>query len=464
MKADVYSAFLTNKVKVFATNKDIHTFVLPRKIMRKVAPFLIASAMTFTACAPKGNQNIDNQPKSSDGINFTEIYHEVIDKYNLTALKDKEPFSQNEINDMIIHNNPPEFVDYNFNHCPENLDNFWEIVKNGIQATKDVQKSNLLNYKQKKEYQIVAYKMLSQMTRVKGTSTVVDLSDYNNLKTFLYFEKLLQYGDNYEKVLEKDDGLINEQHEVFGRYYKDYESLEQKAQKFPHVRKFAYQLYNNDNRFMISYQDSAQANKLSMQLLHKWMEKQNITDEKLWYLTTVDEDFYANGVAYWGLRGNPLELSLGIDRQGNVGEGAFSPVGAIIIHELQHVMQRKPASNERPEDNQKSDDEAAFISSPYDNSLISELGPTLYSLAVEDRLYKHLKGIDEDKILDYGNLRFGRTNVKLGEVAVWFAKMMDKYPDNSIDKLVAKDEVLHQLNLWGSGKNNMLQLSKVTER
>ena len=461
MKADIYSAFLTNKVKVFATQKDVKPFILPRKIMKKAAPFLIASAMTLTACSHK--QSSAEKSAVSD-VNYTEIYQQVIEQYNLMSLKEKEPFSQQEINEMIIHNNPPELVDFNFNHCPENVENFWEIVKNGIKATKQIQHSSLLSYKQKKEYEIVAYKMLSQMSRIKGTKDAIDLSDYNNLKTFLYFEKLLRYGDDYEKVLEKDDGLINEQFELFGRYYKDYEALEKKAQNFAGVRKFAYELYNNNDRFMISYQDSAQANKLSKRVLENWMKQQDITDKNLWYLTTVEDDGFANAVAYWHRRGSTLELSLGIDNRGNIDEGDFSPVGAILIHELQHVMQKKPASAEKPSDNKRTDDEVLFISSNFDDSYISELGPTLYSLAVEDRIYKHIKGIKEDKILDYGTLKFGKTKLKLGEVAVWFGKMIDKYPENSVDRLVAKDEVLQQLNQWGLGRASALSLSQSVER
>ncbi len=465
MKDNVYEAFLTGKIKIFATHKDIKPFVLSKNIIKKATPFLIASAMTLAACSPKNNNNnSSNSSSNSNSTDYTEIYQEVVHKYNLTSLMTKEPFSQEEINDMIIHNNPPVLVDYNFNHCPENADNFWEIVKNGIEATKMVQKSSILNYKQKKEYQIVAFRMLSQMTRVKGTKDEIDISDYNNLKTFLYFEKLLQYGDDYEKVLEKDQGLINEQTEVFGRYYKDFEILDKKVQKLSGVKEFAYALYNNNDRFMISYQDSAQANKLSKQFLEKWMKTQNITDENLWYLTTVEEDGFANAVAYWHRRGKNVELSLGVDSRGNVDGGDFSPIGMIIIHELQHVMQKKPASAEKPEDNQKSDDDVAFASSSYDYSCISELGPTLYSLALEDRLYKHIKGIDKNEILDYGTLQFGQAQIKLGEVAVWFGKMIDKYPENSVDKLIAKDEVLQQLNQWGNGHNNMLRRSKYVER
>lgn len=261
MKADVYTGFLTDKVKVFGTERRAKPFVLPGKVLRRVTPFLLASAMTLTACSPKQNQ--EEKENNGQHVDYTEIYHDVVDRYNLTELKAKEPLSQEEINELIIHTDAPELRDRNFNHCPENNANFWEIVKNGINATKAVQNSPALTYNQKKEYQITAYKMLAQISRVKGTKDEVDLSDYNNLKAFLYFEKVLRYGDNYDEVLQKSAGWIDERDELFGRYYKDYQALVRKAAKYPGVKKLAQALYNCNDRFMISYADSAKANALS---------------------------------------------------------------------------------------------------------------------------------------------------------------------------------------------------------
>lgn len=460
MKADVYTAFLTHKVKVFATKKDVKPFVISRRLLRRATPFLLASAMTFTACSSRDNHKhvSDTQPKDE----YTAIYQEVVQNYHLTSLQDKEPFSQDEINQMIMKNNPAPLYDTNFNHLPENTQNFWNIIQNGIDATKQIQHSPNLSPKQKKEYQIVAFKMLSQMSRVKGTVNELDIYDYNNLKTFLYFEKVLQYGDDYNKVHEKEDGLINEKSEIFGRYYKDYENLENKVQKFDGVRKFAQELYLNNEKFMISYQDSAQANKISKEFLASWLKHNHVTDKNLWYFTSIKEDEYTNSVFFWHNRGRPVELSVGIDATGNLDDGDFSPVGSIIIHELQHVMQKKPASLENPEDNRKADDDddILFISSLYDFPYIAELGPTLYSLVLEDRIYKQIKGIDKNKVMDYSDLKFGHSKVNLGEVAVWFGNILDKYPEKSIDKILAKDEVILQINQWGLGQGNSLNLSK----
>ena len=414
MKADVYTGFLTDKVKVFGTERRAKPFVLPGKVLRRVTPFLLASAMTLTACSPKQNQ--EEKENNGQHVDYTEIYHDVVDRYNLTELKAKEPLSQEEINELIIHTDAPELRDRNFNHCPENNANFWEIVKNGINATKAVQNSPALTYNQKKEYQITAYKMLAQISRVKGTKDEVDLSDYNNLKAFLYFEKVLR-----------------------------------KAAKYPGVKKLAQALYNCNDRFMISYADSAKANALSKKMLQKWLQKQEIKDDSLWYFTSVNEDDFANAVAYWCRRGMSVGLSLGVDSSGNLSEGDFSPVGAVIIHELQHVMQKKPASAELPEDNRKGDDNLsiAFRENGYDDNILSELGPTLCSLTMEDRIYKAVKGIEADKVLDYGTIETGSRRIKMGEVAVWFGEMMEKYPHRSIDRIVAEDEVLSGLNQWG---------------
>ena len=279
MKADVYTGFLTDKVKVFGTERRAKPFVLPGKVLRRVTPFLLASAMTLTACSPKQNQ--EEKENNGQHVDYTEIYHDVVDRYNLTELKAKEPLSQEEINELIIHTDAPELRDRNFNHCPENNANFWEIVKNGINATKAVQNSPALTYNQKKEYQITAYKMLAQISRVKGTKDEVDLSDYNNLKAFLYFEKVLRYGDNYDEVLQKSAGWIDERDELFGRYYKDYQALVHKAAQYPGVKKLAQALYNCNDRFMISYADSAKANALSKKMLQKWLQKQEKQKKQL---------------------------------------------------------------------------------------------------------------------------------------------------------------------------------------
>lgn len=152
MKADVYTGFLTDKVKVFGTERRAKPFVLPGKVLRRVTPFLLASAMTLTACSPKQNQ--EEKENNGQHVDYTEIYHDVVDRYNLTELKAKEPLSQEEINELIIHTDAPELRDRNFNHCPENNANFWEIVKNGINATKAVQNSPALTYNQKKNIRL----------------------------------------------------------------------------------------------------------------------------------------------------------------------------------------------------------------------------------------------------------------------------------------------------------------------
>ena len=245
MKADFYTGFLTDKVKVFGTSKDSKPFTVRGRVLRKAAPFLLASALAITACGPRQDDDKTRKNKA-ESIDMRAIYAEVVDKYNLTELKDKEPLSEAEIRDLLENPNAPALKDKNFNHLPENNANFWEIVRNGLQKTKDVQKSPKLTKDTAAEYRITAYKMLSQISRIKGTKDEVDLSDYNNLKAFLYFEKVIEYGDRSAIVLGKDKGWIDERDEIFGRYYEDFEALQQKAKSYPGVEKFARALYNTE--------------------------------------------------------------------------------------------------------------------------------------------------------------------------------------------------------------------------
>lgn len=452
MKADFYTGFLTDKVKVFGTSKGSKPFTVRGRVLRKAAPFLLASALAITACEPRQDDDKTSKNKA-ESIDMRAIYAEVVDKYNLTELKGKEPLSEAEIRDLLENPNAPALKDKNFNHLPENNANFWEIVRNGLQKTKDVQKSPNIAQKLKTEYKITAYKMLSQISRIKGTQNEVDLSDYNNLKTFLYFEKVIEYGDQYAKVFNFNTGAgrINEQDEIFGRYYKDYEALKQKAKSYPGVEKFARALYNTEEQYLISYADSAKANAISMDMLDDWLKKTEIKDNELFYFTDVTIDDNANKADYFYKRGSQLHVMFGIDKNGNLGKGYFSSIGTIGIHELQHVMQKKPASAEKPSDNRRQSDE--YEEARFETGILSELGPTLYSLMMEDRIYKKIHGIAADKVLDYGDIDLGYRKVSLGETAVWFGKMAEKYPHNSVDRLLQEDEVISRLDRWGSREN-----------
>ena len=452
MKADFYTGFLTDKVKVFGTGKGSKPFTVRGRVLRKAAPFLLASALAITACGPRQDDDKTRKNKA-ESIDMRAIYAEVVDKYNLTELKGKEPLSAAEIRDLLENPNAPALKDKNFNHLPENNANFWEIVRNGLQKTKDVQKSPNLAQKLKTEYKITAYKMLSQISRIKGTKDKIDLSDYNNLKAFLYFEKVVEYGDQYAKVFNFNTGAgrINEQDEIFGRYYKDFEALKQKAQNYPGVEKFARALYNTEEQYIISYADSAKANTISMDMLNDWLKKTKIKDNELFYFTDVTIDNNANRVDHFYKRGSQLHLMFAIDSRGNLGYGYFSPIGVTAVHELQHVMQKKPASAEKPSDNRRQSDK--YEEARFENGSLSELGPTLYSLMMEDRIYKKIHDIAADKVLDYGDIDLGYRKVSLGETAVWFGKMAEKYPHNSVDRLLQEDEVIRQLDRWGSREN-----------
>ncbi len=450
MEADVYTGFLTNKVKVFGTSEEVKPFVMAGKKLRMAGKVLLASLMISSLSArAQDNQHSETQifPQT-----MTEIYHDVVTKYQLTALKDKEPLPEEMITTLLNDTTPlPDLLDTNYNHSPASNKNFWEIIKHGLAVTRSVQNSPRLSEQQKAEYRITAFKMLSQISRIKGTENQVDLHDYNNLKAFLYFEKAVRYQDNYAKVLGTHAGLINEKSEFFGRYYRDAEKLAEICDRNQGMQRFAKALYSCDERFIMTYQDSVQANAASYKILENWLQKQNVKDENLWRLTGIEKEKYCNTLAMWQRRGVDLKVELGIDATGNLGDNTYMPVGLTIIHELQHLAQKKTASRETPEDNNKSGAEIRSAISYYDN-FAGELGPTLYSLMLQDKIYKDIHHIDADKIVDYGEIDLGTHKVKLGEVAVWVGKMAEKYPHLSVDKLIAEPEVVQRLNNWGNNQ------------
>lgn len=452
MKADVYTGFLTDNVKVFGTKKEDKPFVLSGRKLRKAGKVLLASLMMSTLSA----RAHEHQPDMSDVSPqvLTEVYQDVLQRYNLTSLSDKEPLPEEMIKGLMTDTTSlPVLQDTNYNHSPADNENFWEIVKHGLAVTRAVQRSSQLSDSQKTEYRITAFKMLSQITRLKGTENQIDLGDYNNLKAFLYFEKAIKYQDNYQKVLGKRAGLINEQSEFFGRYYQDADSFAKICVQNKGIKRFAQALYGCDERFVLTYNDSIQANAMSYKILENWLQKQNIKDENLWRLTDVDNEDYCNVLAMWQRRGTDLRVELGIDAKGDLGDATYSPVGLIIIHELQHLAQKKTASQETPEDNNKVTAKARQMVS-YDD-YVGELGPTLYSLMLSDKIYKDLHKIKAEQVVDYGDIDLGTHKVKLGEVAVWFGKMTEKYPHLSIDKLMAEPEVVQQISNWGSNAPQM---------
>lgn len=472
MQADVFTAFLTDKVKVFATKKGVKPFTMPKKYIRKAYPFLLCSAMVFSACGTRtSEQNSDatqdTRPSTEtlqqttqalsvqeldSTVNWNDVYTNVVNNYRLMSLKNKVPFSEQEIINLLQSPNPPALLDTNFNHCAENQQNFWEIVRNGINQVNLLQNSDSLTESQKKEYKITAFKMLSQMSKYQNSENEVDLSDYNNQKTFLFFEKVIKHQDDYDEVLGRCNkpGYNDERTEFLGRYYKDFEHLSEVIEDYPNVENFINALYTNNDRYIITPQDSAQANAISQEMFKKWLKNQNIEYENIYALT----DTVSNTMDYDYLRGSTFWASVSIQKQGKLKHNKFAPVWELVRHELQHLGQLKPTSNESPEDNHISNEAAKRLDiDDYNNTYLGEIGPTLSSLAWEDQIYKQIHGIDSNAVVDYGvMIDTGVQKIPLGEIAVWWWNAEQKANSNSIDAIVSQPEILEQMDKWGGEK------------
>ena len=468
ISSDVYSKFLSGNgnIKVFPASVRDRGFEISKKVLRKTYPFLFASAVSFTSCGLRSDVNKSN----SQDVSFDEIYTEVIDKYNLDKLKEKEPLPKVMIKEIMEAKSVPVLDDFNYNHLPENKDNFWSMVKNGVSiSVNDVPKSNKLKGEQVKIYRIMAFKMLSQISRIKGTVDDVDLSDYNNLKAFSYFEKVVKYKDDYDR-LKEEEGVIDGRFEVYGRYYKDYQEMYKKYSGYAQLMEFSENLYKCvDKDKMLPQKDSAYYNKESYKILNNWLVKQEIYDKGIFYHIPVDDDPYCNAVANYYKRGKDLNLILGVDPRGDLGEGFYSPVGDIIVHEILHVMQKKPSSAEEPSDNCYTGVGDCFDKCFKEHSgYLDELGPTLMSLSINDYLYKKKHNIGENEIVNYGSFSVRGKTVKLGELAVWFSKKLEECKENdngriSIDKLLLEPKVFKELKAIASGykvNNHMLNVNK----
>ena len=451
---DLYRRFLAGckKIKVFPTKEKARPFYMDKKLLKGALPFLIASAVCFITSEKVREKNDNLGPKD-----YKRLYENVINTYHLDTLKEKESLPLKDVQKILKNPNALELNDFNYNHMPENKENFWNIVRNGVKISiEDMQESPNLTDKQKLEYKILAFKMLSQISRYKGTKDDVDLTDYNNLKAFLYFENVIEHRDDFEEVIVSHKGWIDEKKEVLGRYYKDYFNFYEKVKEKPILEKFAEALYKSDAKDMIlSYDDSLYCNEKSYKILDKWLKGQDIKDKDLYKLTSVDEDLYCNAIALYYRRGSKFDISLYVDSKGDMGEGYYAPVGDVIIHELMHVMQRRPSSAETPSDNHKTKNELkGDVFNEY-RSYADEIGPTLMSIAIEDYLYKDMRKIDQNCIVDYGCVDFDGKQINVGELAMWFRNKVKSYEKNNtmlnVDKMLSEPGNFNELLMIADG-------------
>lgn len=467
MQPDVLDAFIGNKeqkIKVFPTRKDVKPFHVDSKLIRKAFPFLLVSAMVFTSCSERKNNVPENDTSShTEEVSskkydtpdyWKNIYRRVVNQYDLINLKSKEPLDYEDIQRLMTAKHHIELTDTNFNHAPENIENFWEIIKGGLSVAIEMQSSPYLTQEQKQKYLDKSIEALSKISRIKGTKDVVDLSDYNNLHAFLFFEKVIRLQNRADAIFFEQKGWTDEQNEVFGRYYKDYQNFEKIAQSYHGIEIFAKALYANNDRLIISAEDSVFANALSNKMYEQWRREQNINDEYLYKFIDVHKALSPNQIVFGHSRGYQVGIILELDPTGKTELGTYSPVGLNKIHEVQHIQAMKSASNETPQDNHIASEKVQPDNIQRINDNLVELGPTLYTLTMSDRIYKAIHKIDRNQEVTYGvNLQLGDLSIDIGKVAQWFGEMLEKYPSPCVDRVLQQKEVLQTLNSWGLGKD-----------
>ena len=415
MSEKVYDRFAEGEVKAFATRQDVKPRKFAGRLLRKMFPVLASSVMMFSSmsCAREGEQT------DRDGF---------VDSTSITT---------DQVVDLMSAPSSGVLLwDIDYNHAPKNEKNCMKVIRQGLSVINDLSESGKLSDDEVTAYKKTAVKMLKGIKLVDGDISSPDLSDANTLKAFLFFERVVRYKDNYEKVFVDKLGIHNEQSDFLGVNYKDSYRLIEKAENSEGMLSFADKFYHSASRFVIPENDTVLANKISHSILDKWLEGNNISDVNLYKSVDVDEDAYSNMVSWYYRKGKDFRGEVKIDSSGDLGDGCYSPIGVNVIHEMLHVSQMKPSSQQEVK-----------------NNLVKELGPSLYSLMLEDMIYKTIHKIPQNNVVDYGYLKIGKGKTSLGELAVWFRGMTSKYSDKSIDGVLCQDEVFSKLEKIGNGEN-----------
>lgn len=408
--------------------------------MKRSINILLFLSLISLSCTSKTKTSV---VYSSAVAQYIETQRDVMERYGTIDFNKKEFLPLSVVEELMSPQsiaNTPTLKDTNYNHCIEHQRNFWEIVKNGIKIAHDAQNISWLNESQKKEYLVVTAQMLAQITRYKDTDRDIDSTDYNNKKSFLFFEKLVKYRYNHNKIFAQKKGIITERCELFGRNYTHLKTLDEKCKQYPLIVDFAKALYYSKHRFFIEAEDSAMANKISMEIVDSWLSHNHATSD-LWRYANYGEEKYVNMTLLYYWRSEDLYAEIIIDPYGVTNGKEYTPVGSIIIHELTHLMQKKPASKERPIDNKR---ENIYYYGPQMTNYISELGPTLIELVINDYIYKRIHNIPLDTEVDYGYLDSKR-NISIGKLCVWFAEKLEKYPNMGIEQILLQDDVFYEL-------------------
>jgi hypothetical protein len=243
-----------------------------------------------------------------------------------------------------------------------------------------------------------------------------------------------RYQDDYMRVFPDKNNLIDERNELLGQYSLDYAALKEKVQQNDTgIVRFSKALYASDKKFILTGEDREKCNEMSLEYLDKWLKESNISAEDVVWNAPKANDETLNYFSLYANQGKKFRAKMVINPTGELLDNLYSPVGCNIIHETQHMMQ------------------VDFKAKSNYSDYTAELGPTLYSLMVNDEIYKKIHGIDLQEQVNYGNIYISDGNpVAIGEIANRFREVVQKHPSKSVDKIVAEPEMMQQMAKWGA--------------
>jgi hypothetical protein len=224
----------------------------------------------------------------------------------------------------------------------------------------------------------------------------------------------------------------------------DYAALKEKVlQNDTGIVRFSKALYASDKKFILTGEDREKCNEISLECLDNWFKENNISEENVVRYAPKLQDTAPNYFSIHTSQGDRFYARMVISPTGELCNNCYSPVGCNIIHETQHMMQ------------------VDFKAESNYSNYTAELGPTLYSLMLNDEIYKKIHGIDLQEQVDYGNIYVPDGNpVAIGEIANRFREIVQKHPSKSVDKIVAEPEMIQQMAKWGAYSEEYLILQK----
>ncbi len=195
-------------------------------------------------------------------------------------------------------------------------------------------------------------------------------------------------------------------------------------------------LYNTDARFyLLSKEDAALAEPIANRLLEEKLTPYNIAPKD----TTFDYCDFKSAVFTYDAdnKANNWNLHLLIEKkQLNGSEDAYCPLAIIKAHELGHIMQKMPGTEE----------------DSFKEGTLAELAPTIELIVMQDIIYKEIHNIPLNQEVNYPQTDKSPLP-NLGKIANTFRSIKEKHNLRSYEDVLLTKEASVAINQFTQNLN-----------